>query len=129
VAVRVTHERWGQFRDLVLRRMADRLDRAIRLIHTELVTSISTQGSYVPPVHSRPGDPPYRQTGDLIASWQTELDRAGLVGRVSSDSEYVLRLEFGYPPGALDWPAPRPHARRAFYSQVYHCAAMLGAPM
>jgi hypothetical protein len=121
---RVTGWLGPQLTRIVHREMGNRLDTCIRLIHTDLVHSISTQGSYVPPVHSRPGDPPYRQTGDLIASWQPELDRAGLVGRVSSDSPYVLQLEFG----PIN-PEPRPHGRRAFYTNIYTCRSILGAPL
>lgn len=123
---RVTAWKGQQLTRTIQRTLATRLGQCGKLIHLNLVTSISTQGSYHPPFHSIPGDPPYRQTGDLIKSWQVELDRAGLRVRVSSDSEYVLALEFGAPAINLE---PRPHGRSAFYAEVYHCAAILCAPL
>jgi hypothetical protein len=126
VPVRVTAWRGPQLTRTIRQTMARRLGQCGRLIHMYLVTTISTQGSYHPPFHSLPGDPPYRQTGDLIRSWQVELDAAGLRVRVSSDSEYVLALEFGASWLNLE---PRPHGRAAFYAEVYHCAAILGAPL
>jgi hypothetical protein len=122
---RVTNWRGPQLTRTIRQTMARRLGQCGKLIHMHLVTTISTQGSYHPPFHSLPGDPPYRQTGDLIRSWQVELDAAGLRVRVSSDSEYVLALEFG----VLPFLEPRPHGRSAFYAEVYHCRSILCAPL
>jgi phage gpG-like protein len=43
--------------------------------------------------HSRPGMPPFKQTGHLRRSITWEVD--GLVGRVGSNLDYALALELG----------------------------------
>jgi phage gpG-like protein len=56
--------------------------------------------------HSRPGNPPFKQTGHLRRSITHEVD--GPVGRVGSNLAYARALELGYAPGGL---APRPFLR------------------
>lgn len=46
-------------------------------------------------VHSRTGEPPRRQTGNLYESIQTELDPETLSGRVFTDVPYAPMLELG----------------------------------
>ena len=63
---------------------------------------------------SRPGEPPAKQTGALLNSWQTALRRPKSLGgavtlRVTQDGlrvPYAAALEYGYAPNNL---APRPY--------------------
>jgi len=54
--------------------------------------------------HSRPGNPPFKQTGDLQRSITHEV--VGLVGRVGTNLPYGRRLELGD-----EHLAPRPYLR------------------
>ncbi len=69
-----------------------------------------TKGKKSGPVtHSKPGEPPYKQTGRLRASVTYEVDADSLTGRVGTNVEYGLYLELGTKKGIL----PRPWLRRS----------------
>lgn len=79
--------------------------------------------------HSRPGQYPFEQTGDLKGSFSAFLDRyasRGMTAYVSSDSEYLLALEFGRPAINL---APRPHVRRTLIDHRAALARLMLRPL
>ena len=84
--------------------------RAMPIIGERIVADIQASLSS-PAAPSAPGSPPARRTGELIASYRTELGRDKR-GRpyveVSSDHEAAAMLEFG----TSEMPA-RPHVRPA----------------
>jgi hypothetical protein len=90
--------------------MGDNLALATRYARDEIRRRISVQGSYVPPVHSDPGQYPYRQSGDLIKSYKYGIDRANLWSWIGTDLVYGRYLEQG-----TRIMAPRPHIRRTIY--------------
>ena len=71
------------------------------------------QGSNSPPLHSRPGDPPYKITGDLAASFFAFTDTVALIAQVGTPLEYGRYLEMG-----TLMMAPRPHIRANLYGNV-----------
>jgi hypothetical protein len=73
--------------------------------------------------HSRPGNPPYKQTGELRRSIGWELRALGLIGRVGSNIRtpaYPLYLELG-----TRRMAPRPYLRAALVKHQAALAAIL----
>lgn len=68
------------------------------------------KGKKVGPVtHSKPGEPPRKQTGTLRRSVQAEVDERSLTARVGTNVEYGKHLELGTKRGIK----PRPWLRRA----------------
>lgn len=70
-------------------KLADNLTDAILHFNEELKDKISIQG----PPRSTPGNPPHRDTGDLIDSIRHEVDEDALVAKSGSDLPYALTLE------------------------------------
>jgi len=90
--------------------MNDNLGEAARFLRDAIVDNLSqVQGSYVPAVHSKPGDFPYFITRDLIKSWKVFQDRRAHSGMVYSTLFYSWVLEDGH--GRI---AARPYIRPAF---------------
>lgn len=58
----------------------------------EITREIGVQGYGTP---SQPGNPPYKQTGELQAGIRYEIDAANLIVYVLSDAPYSTYLEFG----------------------------------
>lgn len=97
--------------------------RAVRFLHRAAITvknrakvllSVAGTGRVKgkkagPVTHSRPGEPPRKQTGRLRASVAYEVDEASLTARVGTNVEYGRHLELGTKKGIL----PRPWLRRA----------------
>jgi len=71
---------------------------------------------------SRPGEPPHKQRGRLLASIAWEV--AGLIGRVGTNVDYGRFLELG-----TRKMAARPWLRRALAEKTPECLAILRAPM
>jgi hypothetical protein len=94
--------------------LADEIERVIT----------ATRGSYVPPVHSAPGDVPYWISRDLADSYTAKLDRRRLVATVGSDLEYARFLEQG-----TSIMAPRPYILRTLLSRRRGLAAILCRPL
>jgi hypothetical protein len=120
--------------------LARRLDSATTYLRDEVRVDISHPCDLVH--HSRPGDPPFLESGDLWQSYRTlPVDRAtraawvagqapwALTAWTGSDLYYALRLELGYhyPSGARL--APRPHLRRNLYNHAADLRAILCAPL
>ena len=97
-----------------LRLMDDEVDRNLRkagiFVVNEVKRDLSTQGSKTSESatqkHSSPGDPPFRQTGQLRRSIARE--RVGAEERVGSNIKYARFLELG----TLNM-SPRPFLRPA----------------
>jgi hypothetical protein len=104
--------------------LARNLNDAGQFLRREVRRDIAIQGSYVPPVHSRPGDPPYRQSGDLIRSYFVHVDRHALFAQVGSPLDYSRFLELG-----TSRMAPRPHLRRALLLRGPLIAAIVCTPI
>jgi hypothetical protein len=109
--------RWHpqQFVNRVRRGMANNLRDGIKLLHKDVIRSIRTQGHRG--FHSKPGNPPFRQSGELIKSYRTSVNRAALEAQLFSDSPYARRLELGGHGGGV-YIAPRPHLRPALRSRA-----------
>lgn len=90
--------------------LARNLKDAIEAVQAGIVADISTDGAGSPPAHSRPGDPPFRQSGELVKSFSTMVDPAALIAQVGSDAPYSLMLEQGTPRML-----PRPYIARNVY--------------
>jgi phage gpG-like protein len=75
-----------------------------------------------PAVHSRPGEPPRKQTGRLRASVTHDVDAASLTARVGTNVEYGKYLELGTKRGI----APRPWLRRALAEMQGRVNELLG---
>ena len=71
---------------------------------------------------SKPGDPPRKQTGRLLASAAWEI--IGLVARIGTNLGYGRILEMGGKRVKA-----RPSLRRAAQEKTAECEAILGAPM
>lgn len=71
---------------------------------------------------SRPGEPPHKQTGRLLASIAWEV--AGLTGRVGTNVKYGRFLELG-----TRHMAARPWLRRALREKEGEIRAIMAAPM
>lgn len=71
---------------------------------------------------SRPGEPPHKQRGRLLASIAWEVE--GLVGRVGSNLSYARHLELG-----TRRLAARPWLRRALAEKTPEILAIMKAPM
>lgn len=100
-----------KFRLSVERAMRQRLEAACIFLETQVKQDINQSGTltYRPVnrngtlgkrekvlynfTHSRPGEPPFRQTGHLLRSITHEV--SGMVGRVGSTIPYALHLELG----------------------------------
>lgn len=61
-----------------------------------------------PVVHSRPGEPPFKQTGRGRASVTYEFDPEAMEGRAGTNVEYMAHLERGTKRGILPRPWLRP---------------------
>lgn len=59
---------------------------------------------------SAPGEPPANDTGRLVQSARTELDKQAISGAAIFSTAYAAALEFGREDGSI---APRPYARPA----------------
>ena len=79
----------------------------------------SVQG---PSTHSRPGEPPRKQTGRLRASVAHEVDAGNLRAAVGTNVEYGRHLELGTSRGL----APRPWLRRALADTQGRVNSLLG---
>jgi hypothetical protein len=88
------------FRRALNAHLAGNLEDAASFLKDEIVTEIGIQG----PPRSQPGEPPHVDTGELIKSFDYDVDAVSLTARVGSDSPYVLPLERGT--GRM---AARPH--------------------
>jgi phage gpG-like protein len=75
-----------------------------------------------PSTHSRPGEPPYKQTGRLRASVTRDVDEANLRAAVGTNVEYGRHLELGTKRGIL----PRPWLRRALADMQGRINSLLG---
>lgn len=77
--------------------------------------------------HSKPGDYPFEQTGDLYRSiaWRMQL-AAGIAARVGSNSPYVLALELGRPEINL---RPRPFLFRTVRTHADAIARIMLTPL
>lgn len=75
-----------------------------------------------PVVHSKPGEPPRKQTGQLRLSVTREVDAANLTARVGTPWEYGRHLELGTKRGIL----PRPWLRRAMAEMQSRVNELLG---
>lgn len=64
-------------------------------------------------IRSRPGEPPRKETGELIRSIKLHKSKRDLTYTIYTDSVYARALEFGYAPRNL---LPRPHWLVAFAS-------------
>lgn len=83
------------------------------------------------PGHSRPGEAPYLQSGDLHDSIDSGVEEkdSELRGYLSSDSPYALRLELGFygtdSMGRLYKQAPRPFLRRTLNQEKLKIKAII----
>lgn len=59
---------------------------------------------------SAPGEPPANDTGRLVQSARTELDKDAISGAAIFSTAYAAALEFGRDDGSIE---PRPYARPA----------------
>jgi hypothetical protein len=110
----------------VRKRLHENFHEAGKLLRREIERDIAFQGSYLPPVHSRPGQPPYRQSGDLIDSIMVlPMQLAGWpLIVVGSDLKYARFLELG-----TAYMAPRPFFRRNLYRHASALAALCCRPI
>lgn len=96
--------------------VARRLHRAAIVVKNRAKQLLKTPGTgrvkgrkVGPVVHSKPGEPPYKQTGRLWQSVAHEVDEPSLTARVGTNVEYGKHLELGTRKGLK----PRPWLRRA----------------
>lgn len=92
---------------LVARHLEKNLERAAEFDRDQIRQSISRPGSYDPPDHSLPGEPPKKIFGDLWKSY-TFAHVGPLRWGVGSDYPVAADLELG-----TAIMAPRPHLRRS----------------
>src|SRR5215212_6999898 len=88
------------------------LHAAASILHSEITTSISIQGAPTAP-RSAPGEPPRKETKDLIESWYestVNIVETTWTCYLISDLGYSYILEVGAPAVNL---APRPYIARA----------------
>ena len=84
------------FTNRLLVHRADSLNEAAKFVREEVKDLITqTQGSYFPPYHSDPGDPPFMITKDLAKSYKSVTDRTNLVAYIGSNLPYARYLEQG----------------------------------
>lgn len=124
--------------DRIIRRgVADNGDRAADRLLSGVVDAIQTPGSYSPPVHSAPGDPPFKISGTLAKSYHVQRDRRALAWRLGSDWVVSRYLELGtgvfstapWPPTMRRHMAPRPHVRPAIMRHRGDLATLFGTPV
>lgn len=103
----------GRTRSRALRNVTE----ATNLFVSELKITLGRQGS--PGVHSRPGEPPRRQSGRLQREVHGVIDARALTGKVIVPTPYGWPLEYGrksYP-----FTSPRPFiapTRRRIKAQI-----------
>lgn len=120
--------RGKQYRELVRREMADRLDVAAKYHRDYIVADISRQCDFVH--HSTPPDSPFRETGDLMKSFKAKVDRRNLVAYVYTTSDHALPLEFGwFSQQANRRIQPRPFQRRAFTHNLPDFQGVITSPL
>ena len=113
------------------------LDLAAKYGRDSVRADISTPGSYVPPVHSQPGNPPYRITGDVWRSYGYAVTGFPTPKLVVGSSDPVARyLELGtgvhgpFAPGHNTvHMLPRPHLRRLIHVRGHILARLICAPI
>ena len=100
-----------QFLKRVNRTLKRNLQDGTKKLRDEVRVDISRPGSYTPPVHSAPGQPPFTISGDLIASYFYFVDQNALLGQVGSDLVYARYLEQG-----TSIMAARPHLQKNLFN-------------
>ena len=75
----------------IKQRLATNIRDASELYAAFLRERISVQG----PPRSSAGEPPHKDTGELVASIRVDVDPRNLVGQISSDRPYAIVLELG----------------------------------
>jgi hypothetical protein len=88
-------------------------DEIVRLITV-------TRGSYAPPVHSAPFQPPYWISRDLANSYFSKIDRRLLVATVGSNLPYARYLEQG-----TSIMQPRPYILRTLLTRMRALGAVM----
>jgi hypothetical protein len=108
----------GPFVSRMRRGLANNLRDGIWEYRKAVVKAIRKQGR--PGVHSKPGNPPFRQSGDLIKSYRTHTDRRALEAELFSDLIYAPILELRM---------NRPHLRRTLITERRALAAVFTRPV
>lgn len=103
------------------------LKSACQYLEFQTESLIAIQGA---PVlrRSRPGEPPRRETGDLIRSWTYAVSTVALEAWVHSDLDYSYYLEVGAA-ATFGIILPRPYVRRALLSSLNSLSIILTQPM
>jgi hypothetical protein len=138
ISVKVTTTWNGPKYERLLRREFNRrLDHSGRFLRDMIRDDIDTPGydisgkgrrkkRIINQRHSRPGNPPFEQTGELWRSYVYYNHPAFLMTETGSPADYALALELGVKSIRL---RPRPHARRALYGHAADLFRILAAPL
>lgn len=93
-----------------IQKLSENLSRAVKKFVFEAGPLQQVSGRHkVRRIHSKPGQPPFRQTGTLVSSYGHEFHEGGLLGICGSNQKTARWLELG-----TSKMQPRPHLRRSF---------------